>query len=90
MREDLYWFDWSEIVTDYLTDIFADSLITEILLEYDDVAANVQIGDESISQRAFLGTLKKINYVSGYTYEFRFGKKPGLWVRRVQSVNESK
>ncbi|KAF1294177.1 hypothetical protein [Candidatus Enterococcus leclercqii] len=75
MKEDLYWFDWSEIVTDYLNDIFADPEITEILLEYEDVATNVQVGEESISQRAFLGTLKKINYVSGYTFEFRFGKK---------------
>lgn len=87
MREDLYWFDWSEIVTDYLNDIFADPAMTEILLEYENVAASVQVGEESISQRAFLGTLKKINYVSGFTYEFRFGKTPGLWIKRVKLTN---
>lgn len=50
MGKDLYWYDWTDEVLIYLNEAFADSSITELQLHYDDVAANIQVDDESISQ----------------------------------------
>lgn len=82
-------FEWSDIVINYLHQNFVNPLLYEILVEYEDVKKYVKIGEQSISQRELLRTLRIINYISGYTYEFRFGKTSGLWIRRVGAAEES-
>lgn len=92
MKKDFYWYDWSDDVIVYLNEVFSNPTIKdkEIQLDFADFAANVYVGAQSISQRALLGTLRKINVISGYSFQFRVGKTPGLWVQKCRSASESK